>query len=86
MSDPAILFLKPNAISKYDRGLLRKAGVLVVEIDDPTAVKFTRAAIEIGDGEMLQAASKAIGKSEVAQKAFATAIMAIIDAKAADRP
>jgi hypothetical protein len=60
MSDPAILFVKPQAISDRDKKALQKAGVIVVEIADPASVKFTRAAAEISGSEMLMVALRAI--------------------------
>lgn len=35
MTDPTILFVKPNAISAKDKAALRKAGVIVVEVENP---------------------------------------------------
>ena len=60
MSDPTILFIKPKAISSSDKKALRAAGVVVVEVDDPQAVRLMKAAVEIDGSELLQAAVKAI--------------------------
>jgi hypothetical protein len=70
MTDPAILFVKPDAISVDDKATLKAAGVLVVEIDDPASAKFTRAAAEVESTEMLRVAAKAIRSSEIATKEF----------------
>lgn len=40
MGAPAILFVKPGQTRPNDKGLLRKGGVLVVEVEDPHAVNF----------------------------------------------
>jgi hypothetical protein len=60
MSDPAILFVKPKAISQRDKKMLQGAGILIVEVDDPGSVKFTRANAEISSGSMLAIACKVI--------------------------
>lgn len=75
MPDPAIIFLKPGAISKQDRNMLRKEGVLVVEIDDPSSVKFVRAHAEMSSSDMLRAAMRAVtyGGSRV-KEVFTNAI------------
>jgi hypothetical protein len=60
MTDPTILFVKPQSISDEDRAALREAGVIVVEIDDPASAKFVRAGYEIDSSSMLAAAMKAM--------------------------
>jgi hypothetical protein len=77
--DPAILFVKPKAISQRDKKLLRDAGVIVVEIDNPSDVKFTRAGTEISGSAMLLAAAKAIPQSDFCKKAFAEAMCEAIN-------
>jgi hypothetical protein len=59
-TDPAILFVKPKAISAADKDALQKAGVIVIEIDDPQAVKLVRAHAEIPQSALLGAAASAI--------------------------
>jgi hypothetical protein len=63
MSDPAVLFVRPKAISARDKKTLSSSGVIVVEIDDPTAVKFVRANAEITSTEMLRSALMAIAET-----------------------
>lgn len=82
MSEPAILFVKPKAISQRDKKMLREAGVLIVEIDDPASAKFVRANSELSGSEMLLAAVKAIKASSIAPDIFGKAICAAIEAKA----
>ncbi|MDE2096814.1 MAG: hypothetical protein KGL39_06165 [Patescibacteria group bacterium] len=79
MNEPPILFIPPKSITAYDKSLLRKAGILVVETPEPEKMKFTRAAVEVDAVGMMQAASHAISQSEVAQKAFAKAMCAILN-------
>lgn len=82
MNDPAILFVKPKAISQRDKKLLREAGVIVIEIENVADAKFIRAGMEIGSSDMLIAASNAIANcgSGYAKQLFADAICAAIDA------
>lgn len=77
MSDPAILFVKPKAISQSDKKMLQQAGILIVEIDNPADAKFIRANSELSSTEMLAAAAKAMTESQYGgevRKAFATAV------------
>lgn len=79
--DPAILFIKPNAISPADRTTLATAGILVIEIDDPSSVKFTRAGMDIPQNGLLAAASKAIRHSKAATEVFGNSIALLIAGK-----
>ena len=65
MSDPAILFVKPKAISQRDKKALQAAGIFVIEVDDVNNVKFVRAYAEMSTTEMLQAAMVAESQSQV---------------------
>ena len=78
MADPCILFVKPQVINDKDRRALQKAGVVVVEIENPADMKFTRAYAELSASELLRAAAEAIPASEFSQKAFAKALCAAI--------
>lgn len=66
MNDPAILFVKPKAITAKDKKALQGAGVIVVEVDDPQSVKLTRAHAEIEGSDLLMAAVEAIKVSGLA--------------------
>lgn len=87
MADPTILFVKPTAISSADKRALAKAGVVVVEVANPQDVKLVKANTEIDGSEMLMCAAKAIkqGNSRDTYVAFASAIMAAIEARPSDR-
>lgn len=68
MSEPAVLFVKPGSIRPSDKGRLHKAGVIVVEVENPDDVKFVRAqsclgAQELPHGDILTAAAKAIQRA-----------------------
>lgn len=84
MTDPAILFVKPGAISARDKKTLQKAGVLIIEIENPADAKFTRAHAELSSTEMLLAAAKAIYQSNMAlpRELFGKMICEAITAKA----
>lgn len=64
MSEPSVLFVRPGAIKPNDKGRLYKAGVIVVEVDDPSAINFARPSNvlpieELSHGELLLAFAKA---------------------------
>lgn len=60
MSEPAILPVKPGAISPKDKAALRKAGVTVVECDDPAALRLIKPEAELDGFGMLIAAMRGI--------------------------
>ena len=59
-TDPVVLFVRPKEIRPADKKMLREAGILVVEISDPSKVKMTRAHAEIHSTDLLGAALNAI--------------------------
>ena len=58
--DPTILFVKPKALKPADKKALREVGIIVVEIADPSAVKFVRAGTELSSTQLLSIAAKVI--------------------------
>ena len=80
-ADPPILFVRPKAVSEADKAKLAKAGVIVVEVPDPTAIKFMRAGYELSHSNLLSAAVKAIkaSPSSSVREAFGVAICAMLD-------
>jgi hypothetical protein len=77
MTDPAILFVKPDAVRSSDKAKLSKAGVIVVEVDDPQSVRLVRATApieELSHGALLAAAAQAIRASSNATVAFGQAV------------
>lgn len=62
-TDPALMLVKPGAVSAEDKTALRDAGVIVVEVEDPSAVRFMRAGYELPTTALLGAAVEAIIKS-----------------------
>lgn len=63
MNDPAILFAKPKAIKPEDKKALQKAGVIVVEVDDPNSVKLTRPHAELSGSRLLEIACKVLSET-----------------------
>jgi hypothetical protein len=53
MTDAAVLFVKPGAVKPSDKAALRKAGIVVVEVSDPFAVRLVRAESVLGAGAEL---------------------------------
>jgi hypothetical protein len=83
VSDPAILFVKPKAISSRDKKTLQAAGVIVVEIEDLSAAKFVRAHAELSSTALLKAAAEAMGKvgNRDVFEAFSRAVCSAIQAE-----
>jgi hypothetical protein len=83
VADPAILFVKPKAISAEDKNTLKEAGVIVIEIKNLSDAKFVRPYSELDGSELLRAAAKAISESNYtvsAKEAFGRALCAAITA------
>lgn len=64
MTNPTILFVKPKAVSTKDKSALRKAGVIVVEVENPADVKLVKANAELSGSALLLAATRTIAQSE----------------------
>lgn len=59
-----ILVVKPKALSPSDKGLLRKAGIVVVEAAEPSEVRLLSAEAPPIDGNaMLWSAMKALNQT-----------------------
>lgn len=65
-----MLFVKPQSIQPDDKQRLEEAGVIVVEVDDPSSIKLMRAGAELPGSMLLKLAGIAIGQSESAEKKF----------------
>lgn len=86
MSEPCILPVLPGSLSQADRRELRKAGVIVIEHNDPGSIRFLRPTSELDASDMLhcamQALNKQIGQSAEAQReTFTRLVAAAIAAK-----
>ncbi|MEM8801100.1 MAG: hypothetical protein AAGF55_01045 [Pseudomonadota bacterium] len=62
MSDVQVMMLPPGSISKADREELRSAGIVVVEIENPSSVRFVRAGYEVETSDLLSCAASAISE------------------------
>ena len=81
MTDPAILFIKPGAVSPDDKTLLIAAGILVVEIENPQDAKFVRPYVELDGNELLKAAMEGLRGYDAATRDFGKALMKALLAK-----
>jgi hypothetical protein len=82
-SDAAVLFVRPGSVRPSDKAKLSKAGIIVVEMDDPSSAKFVSATPpfqELATGTLLAAFAKAIkaGDSGNTKAALANAISAAV--------
>lgn len=83
--DPAILFVKPGSIGEGDIAVLKHIGVTVIQVADPSSVKFTRATMEISGNDMLAVAIGIINNTNFcgspARDALSRAVGAAITAQ-----
>ena len=80
-ADPTLLVLKPGAISLEDKEVATRAGIIVIEVDDPSSVRLLKANAEISGSDMLRAAMKALYEGDSidgARRHFALNIAATI--------
>ncbi len=82
-TDPAVLFVRPQSIATDDKAALVSAGIIVVEVEDPSSVKLIKAHAEVSGSDMMMAAMKAINEHgcESVKGAFVKHLMARIEAK-----
>lgn len=86
MSDAAVLFVKPRAIKSADKRALRDAGIIVVEVENPADIKFTRAETELPCGDLLAIAAGAIAKFQYARESFGRAVAEALMARRPKEP
>lgn len=60
MTDPTICIVKSGAISSDDKNALREAGMIVIECDNPSDIRFTKAAVDVEADLILSAAMEAV--------------------------
>lgn len=82
MHNSQILFVKPGSISKTGKRKLSKAGIILIEHDDPLSVKFVMATPEIENGALLSCAMKAVASCKFATSNFGNELVKIITKKA----
>jgi hypothetical protein len=89
MSETAILFAKPGAVRPSDKGALRKAGIIVVEVENLDDVKLVRPELgpgaQLPESELLRAFAVALknGAHGYTKQVFADAVSAAIMARKA---
>lgn len=81
--EPAILFVRPGDIEDSEAAVLQAAGVVVVRVKNPDAIKFTRASFEISGNTLLVEAMKIINthSCDSVRVAFSKVVAAHIEAK-----
>lgn len=88
-----VLIVKRGSIDRASIGVARKAGIVVVQVDELTDAKFVRASETIGHSDMLWAAMEALvsgteygAKAEKQRERLANNLFALMDAaRKADR-
>jgi len=75
MSEPAILPTKSGAITAKDKVILRKAGVIVVECDDPASLRLIKPYAELDGMGMLVAALRGMAAKHNKYNDSAASIM-----------
>lgn len=89
MNDPTILIVPPQNLSAKDKRDLAKAGVIVLEMEDPTQARLIRAHAELSSTDLLGAAAEAISKdaNSASRQLFAKAVCGLLEnAAARNRP
>ena len=86
--DVNILVTKPKTLMRKDKDLLRASGVIVIEAEDPKAVRFLRPEADIEYGDMLYAAITAVNNAKPghgAKEIFAETLGRIINGMRDDK-
>jgi nucleoside-diphosphate-sugar epimerase len=60
MSEPAILPVCPQSLSDRDRAALRRAGVVVIEHENPDELRLLRPSADVDASDMLRCALTAL--------------------------
>jgi hypothetical protein len=89
MTEPVLLPVKPGTLNAKDKATLRKAGVIVIEHDNPSELRLLRPSSELDGGDLLRAALTALMKrtgtcGNDQREAFAVAVHAAVMAKASE--
>lgn len=58
--EPTLLPVKPGTLTKQDKATIRKAGVIVVEHENPTELRLIKPSAEIGSSDLLRCAMQAL--------------------------
>lgn len=71
MSQIALLPVKPGSLKSSDKAKLSKAGIIVIEHDNPSELRLIAPGHEIDAGELLLAAMRGVMRDHSAKAAFA---------------
>lgn len=85
MKEPIILPVKPGTLTVKDKAELRKAGVIVIEHDNPAELRLLRPLAELDSSDMLLCAMKALTSDKTmtsqARETFAVLVCQALAAK-----
>jgi hypothetical protein len=86
MSEPCLLIVRPGSLTKADKLLARKIGIVTIEHDNPAELRLLRPSAEVDGSDMLRCAMKALasvnGTSASTQREnFTRLIAAALDAQ-----
>jgi hypothetical protein len=71
MHDVTLLPVKPGTLSAKDKAALSKAGVVVIEHEDPSSIRLLKPGCELSSTELLVAAMRGVMRDNGAKIAFA---------------
>lgn len=87
-NEPTLLPVKPGTLNAKDKTALRKAGIVVIEHDDPESLRLLKPCTEINGDDLLMAALRGMRAYEERCSSPAKVMMIelskILDAKAND--
>lgn len=91
MNDLTILPIRPGTISAADKRALSKAGVIVIEHDNPSEVRLLRPIAELDSNDLLRCAMGALmvdsGQYGINNRqAFATLVHKLLQGRVAPAP
>lgn len=90
MNEPVILPVRPQTISAKDKAALRKAGVIVIEHENPEELRLLRPSSDVSSSDMLRCALEALADGSStryvrdAREQFVILLSAVVNAASAD--
>lgn len=87
MSEPLIMPVKPGAITPGAKRKLEKAGVIVVECENPLEIRLIKPWVELSGSDLLMAAMRTIGTStsDGLKARFVNQCLEILEIKAGEK-
>ena len=88
MSDIPIIIVRTGAITAASKRKIEKAGVVVIESDDPSSIRYITAQQELSGGDMLIAAMRALRRVDnmYANSTLLKELLAALEAKREPAP